>query len=294
MAAWRVDSYFINVGIGDGAIHLLVQNNAIVGSVLIDGGMFIAAPRLAATIKEIKKKYNVTPLSFNSIVVTHWDDDHYLGLVRFLMEDVYEAKGPNPQPEYIQDGKTIFYYPYTGLKKEPWKKFCKFDNDRLSFQIDDKSTEGLCAAVASTRCIGYDFFTGRDATQWSTGINLKLLANRATIKDLEKAIPANSSPLFLCVGADNYFINEDIPTPETALQKDPKKADVMNASSIMCLVMWPPVVGRPPRVSLYTGGDAEEEQEEVLVKWMGAPNSKAISPASILCLFGWWGSWSPQ
>lgn len=61
MSAWRVGSYFINVGLGDGAIHLLLDENKmekhdqVVSAVLVDGGIR-GDDHIVKTIEEIMTK----------------------------------------------------------------------------------------------------------------------------------------------------------------------------------------------------------------------------------------------
>ncbi|VUC24972.1 unnamed protein product [Clonostachys rosea] len=176
--SYSIDSFHINIGTGDSAIHLLVKNpdkdspiladpppaNAptILRATLIDGGKQRAKPRKGATsspvasanapenikaaIKEIKQRYVMGErgsdkkeddyMRFDSIVVSHWDSDHYGGIVSLIQHDFEDqlkriaTTGParkteleskscryflyaNPADKTIVNGlRTTFYAPY--------------------------------------------------------------------------------------------------------------------------------------------------------------------------------------
>ncbi len=84
---WRAGLYFINVGLGDGAIHLLFDESKtpkreqIVSAVLIDGGLR-GDDQVVTTAEHIMNEYgfngNFTDdIWFRAVVITHWDRDHY-------------------------------------------------------------------------------------------------------------------------------------------------------------------------------------------------------------------------
>lgn len=93
MDTFQVHSYHINVDVGDAAIHLLVKNSVIpVSVVLIDagrdshGGFWIDD----FCQRWLKTKYSWPEpgkVKFDTVVVTHWDDDHYGGVLELLRTD---------------------------------------------------------------------------------------------------------------------------------------------------------------------------------------------------------------
>lgn len=141
-----VDSIHINIGQGDCAIHLLIQHPTdtrptIIRATLIDGGprtLFVSASIINA-IAKIKNKYNfpvcTNDLKFDSVVVTHWDTDHFQGVVDLMENDITNQLRNIPDPtdisevrcsyfKYGGDGRkdplTTFYAPYWNAKPE-WR-----------------------------------------------------------------------------------------------------------------------------------------------------------------------------
>jgi glyoxylase-like metal-dependent hydrolase (beta-lactamase superfamily II) len=162
-AKYEIDSHFINIGIGDGAVHVLLEkkNNkpqCIVRTVLIDGGLETAKETLAAAISDIRKKYH-TQFRFDAIVITHWDEDHYGAVTEMLYLDA-KATG---ESTYIDRNRTKVYLPWTGWNKIPPKgkfKLTEFGTCKLCVRVDSGQYVSLCEAVVSTNCLGYDLFTG--------------------------------------------------------------------------------------------------------------------------------------
>lgn len=112
--SYAVDSFHINIGTGDAAIHLLVESSdpsgvsdpdpgatpkpTILRSALIDGGEYqknVGASDIRDTIANIKKRYELGVrdsegdgrMRFDSIMVSHWDSDHYGGVKKLLEDD---------------------------------------------------------------------------------------------------------------------------------------------------------------------------------------------------------------
>jgi hypothetical protein len=100
--AWRVHTWQLNIGVGDSAIHLLVDEKDSLGgmqkpvvqrAVLIDGGEnMTSGEKIANAITMIERQYAFPvsangQLRFDSIVITHWDSDHYQGIQGLLEED---------------------------------------------------------------------------------------------------------------------------------------------------------------------------------------------------------------
>ena len=113
MSTWRIDLFQITVPVGDCAIYLLVEvsgmtrtsRNIVHGAVLIDGGKpeKFCVSRIRNTIQLINSTYKFAEgqgfqdpgtddtdgnrkLRFDSIVITHWDWDHYDGVLGILMD----------------------------------------------------------------------------------------------------------------------------------------------------------------------------------------------------------------
>ncbi|KAF3104127.1 hypothetical protein TWF102_000174 [Orbilia oligospora] len=103
---YGVDSYHINVGAGDCAIHLLTRFTyqggnetipRIKRAVLVDFGWEqghqwgSGYEGLKQTLGVIRRKYNLdSDLKFDAVVITHWDGDHFHGLWPFIHYDMTE------------------------------------------------------------------------------------------------------------------------------------------------------------------------------------------------------------
>jgi hypothetical protein len=102
MATTTVHSYHINVDHGDSAIHLLVTNatpHQILSAVLIDGARPGHEADICRVIRHIRqsRQYDCSlqrndddlqTMRFDSIVVTHWDIDHWGGIKALLENDL--------------------------------------------------------------------------------------------------------------------------------------------------------------------------------------------------------------
>lgn len=135
---YEFHSFHLNIGTGDGSIHLLatVSGDSTVKpgveqAILVDGGEKPkeALPCIKETIELIERMYTLpagdTCLKFKRILVTHWDADHYYGLVAFLrqgFQDALEAASDKSDLNKIQlpflyyesDGTpaTVLHAPY--------------------------------------------------------------------------------------------------------------------------------------------------------------------------------------
>lgn len=108
---YRVDSIHLNIGVGDSAIHLLVKYHdewapegppskkvrakpTIFRACLIDGGEGCSFQKIDNAIKKIEEIYRLPPnqesLKFDSVVITHWDTDHYKGIVDLVNDKLTE------------------------------------------------------------------------------------------------------------------------------------------------------------------------------------------------------------
>ncbi|KAI0467053.1 hypothetical protein F4859DRAFT_518482 [Xylaria cf. heliscus] len=98
---YEVHSIHINVGPGDSGIRRLVylvpagpKPFRVVRACLIDGGMPRYEEGTAKTIVDIRNKYGIgnhavdaTLMCFDSVVITHWDHEHYLGIRDYIQEE---------------------------------------------------------------------------------------------------------------------------------------------------------------------------------------------------------------
>lgn len=134
-----IASYHINIGTGDSAIHVLEKPTTsddpkgYLHAVLVDGGLRTASTVLKSAIESISRNYLKDEIiKFDAIVVTHWDKDHYGGVVGLLKEDfLKQSKGKkgldkktlrSTYMKYDKDSLdclTTFYAPYWGPEWNP-------------------------------------------------------------------------------------------------------------------------------------------------------------------------------
>ena len=127
---YEIHSLHINVGNGDGAIHLLVEPgadknpNVVHRAILVDGGKTTALDQIQKTIQYIEDTYKIVDtdgseqrdptvatkppfqLRFDGIVVTRWAVDHSAGVLALINKQLL-ADQPDPTiPRMAADGKT--------------------------------------------------------------------------------------------------------------------------------------------------------------------------------------------
>ncbi|KAK4040195.1 hypothetical protein C8A01DRAFT_35797 [Parachaetomium inaequale] len=134
-AVYGVESFHINVQAGDSAAHLLVQFSGttpagnpvgdkpyVLSAVLIDGGdnAHEGPDRVWRFIQALRDRYDFKspPLSlnpeglakFDSVVITHWDKDHYDGLAKVLCLDARNTVTHNPDIKQASIQISFFKY----------------------------------------------------------------------------------------------------------------------------------------------------------------------------------------
>ena len=129
MVNWFVESYTVNIGLGDGAIYLLLDADLVPprvkSAVLIDSGTEKGAIHIQHQINKIKARrfLNGEELVFTSIVITHWDGDHYLGVEATIRANIVDlpsnqhaCKVMHPYQANPQPGapKTTINFPIPG------------------------------------------------------------------------------------------------------------------------------------------------------------------------------------
>lgn len=302
----RVDSFHISVTEGDCAIHLLVDTNSksekhvVKAAVLIDGGRFIGTRDnvtvlghpVLKTMKWIEDNYQADKpscrLQLNSIVVTHWDRDHYEGIVSILRKAAADAKGVRNIPWLKWDEKgnpmTHFYCPNKAKIEIP-NRFEKPEN-LLYVNGLDSIGEKYFSVNPATRIIKillegnyYEFaqFHSTDSDIWDVlGVDLfrnKPLSTAPTKKLtlpqlIEKHGLSKKTPGLLCIGVAGRNMGDPPSTLSTLLLKD-GAVTAVNQSSIAAIVVWPPNgTSRIPRVSHYFAGDLGQTYEEPIQKWL--------------------------
>lgn len=139
--SYLVHSFHINVGVGDAAIHLLVElkdkQYRVIRAVMIDAGDNVndAPSNVRTTIENLGSAYvwDQNQLKLDAVIITHWDSDHYKGLPRILLDDIEEQKAkmkekahvagedPPTDDELIKNVQISFFKYANASGKEPAK-----------------------------------------------------------------------------------------------------------------------------------------------------------------------------
>ncbi|KAF5980594.1 hypothetical protein FCOIX_4735 [Fusarium coicis] len=287
---YAVVSYFINVGQGDSAVHVLRSKHSshVTAAVLIDGGRPQAAVAISTAIARIRNEIN-NQFVFKSIVVTHWDHDHYGGVMVMLYQDWQNHIANNVAMSYVDWTQTTLYCPFKAIDGLHYNfPNIKIDlgdggNNYILFFEAAGHWYPICRVVLGTYAIGYNMFTGcqhieenlwQNTVQPPPGLENSL----DEVYEYARELKDRKRPIFLIYGVDGYTFTDVWVAPEPSwkgrLRKD------RNASSIMALVIWPipfeADTNHQMRVSLYTGGDAEEELETGMMGWLGMARERTI------------------
>lgn len=293
MSEYGLDSFHIAVGQGDAAIHLLVQlpadpttQSTVIRACLIDGGNTsggnhkatykgVGARGISRTMEHIKTKY-ICPngLRFDSIVVTHWDADHYKGIVELIRFDIDSQTKTGADPntllvsfmKYKDNSRatpeTVFYAPYW------WERSAK-DNADANFYEDPTAMGYLgCKYTAKGAADKICLLNTGDirGTNFLTNTALPVKSPAKDIKspiDLVTANPPEAGyPGIYCVCTNVHVLGT------TTLDVVDHKGTETNQSSICSMVIW-----QSGRVSHYFAGDATFDVEKEVSKWSGMDGS---------------------
>jgi hypothetical protein len=257
---YRVDNWQIPVPIGDASAHFLVevidQNPRVITAFFMDGGDNAqhhggddtAYGKIAEALPVMDRKYG-TQWTFDAIVTTHHDKDHYRGLEELLPSTlpVQTARGNHHggtyRDAYFSNNLTY----YRGNNDDPFVKW---------------QPSACTAVIAGENAIGVDIFSRTrmflrhglvdlaDLNSHDHGKGIKLFTNGP--HQLRR-------PRFAVVGANGFGVHTQSPdqiTPGTPTE---------NQKSLLAVVYWP----ANGRTSYFTGGDGNPKVElEGVVPWM--------------------------
>lgn len=288
-----VESFHINVGLGDSAIHVLCQavgNKRIAKSaVLIDGGLArdAATRNIVKTIEDIEKSYSnlgpKNPLQFRSIVITHWDADHWRGINRLLQRELDEG-GKFEDDRYSRfyyDGVgtnefgTTVYAPTTWTGPKTQKKgegMTITGNKKCVFSFNGVE---LANAMVGSSIIGYDFFTNEKPSEW-------VYSDIDTFKELIGDKPKREVGMY-CVASDLNIIGlvrrkrrTGLKVTDTLFNQMPTKT---NQQSIAAIILW-----KNWHVSHYFAGDLDFWGEGLIAEWLEKNLVPNKTPYNITCV----------
>ncbi|KAI1161146.1 hypothetical protein F5B18DRAFT_674876 [Nemania serpens] len=249
MTDYAIDSYFLNVENGDSAVHVLYSNTGglfkFEAAVLIDGGQARFADPVHQFLVDLRDTYYEFRLT--AVVITHWDNDHYGGIMTSLQNgNLHNFFGPD----------TVIYFPATDHNtKLTAFGFTLDQNHHLLY-----NNVFLAQVKLGIQALGVDVFSGQSQV---------VAANAQGFADIFKADNTklkDGRPILLCIAVDGIVIG----SPALSQQPPPPANQfTSNDSSIALVAVWPDVnTNDPVRISLYSAGDSSESQERALVYWL--------------------------
>ena len=288
---YSVNYYQVNAGTGDCEIVLLLNNKkqTIEKAVLIDGGEPTAyyLMNIRKTFDSIKQAFSLKTLKFDAVIITHWDEDHYRGILELMSQDWDKASARVPWLKYNENTNhpdSILYIPYrfppsrgnltyVEGKETPPNLYLCLGNDKICKVISD-SKNGSPTSLSKLRPFN---------TNSSDLIGRELfndLYNKESLKPNKVNSPAGlvgiysselkGRPGLFCVAANYQYLSggstENKDKDLSPANKDaPGDSSLTNRSSIVCLVIWP---GENIQITHYLAGDAPLALEEAVVQWM--------------------------
>jgi len=91
---WAVESYHFKVEVGDCGFHILFDGAKVQKVVLVDGGTYrIEEDIVTKGSKKLQTLYGMVKgtLKIDTIVMSHWDKDHYGAMARKFQRDVQQG-----------------------------------------------------------------------------------------------------------------------------------------------------------------------------------------------------------
>ncbi|KAF3111835.1 hypothetical protein TWF706_011565 [Orbilia oligospora] len=249
---WTVDNWQIPVPLGDCSVHLLVEDKKIRRAFIMDGGKkadgIDPIVPILNTLSLIDKKYADTNWTFDKWVVTHWDEDHYEGVLSLLES---KTKGPGL---YCGAGYDHLNSQTVVERIEKVIKHCKFQN-----------------LVSGEHLLRRDLFTRRF---WppddDCSSDLKNLAetNNKTINQPDDPY-FNNAPHFTVIGAGGYTVIPSHEAEKVTVSKCFMEGSTIskNETSILSLLHWP----QHKAGAYFTGGDGNPKAElDAIIPLLGA------------------------
>lgn len=303
MSYYQFDSFHVNVGSGDGAIHILSSpllngRRKVERAFFIDGGRTSAKDNINTTILWIQENFfcpnpynDDSFLMFDAFVITHWDGDHYDGVIAFLKDELrHRDDWQGPEAYYIR--RAWYEWPSKagdpkqpqGVIYTPWtwqggNGFSVIDNhlgQESLFGVNSKNL--LVVRTNFKNLLGRNFLV--QDQQGGTPLDLN---NMKTLPDLLKMNPVqnpvqgvgenfDSWPAMYCIAAEGMPLTQKKPTLGHHTAK--------NMSSIVFILIWG-FRTNPEHyiISHYFAGDAPGNLEVELRSFMNgwAPVSMKLS-----------------
>ncbi|KAL6690951.1 hypothetical protein J3F84DRAFT_403979 [Trichoderma pleuroticola] len=294
MAHYRVESFHINVGAGDAAIHLLTSEpvfgdsrRLVEQAWMIDGGRAPGGAVQAALeniIRQIEREYvcqqpslQENPnqaayryLYFDGFVITHWDGDHYEGVIAYLFKLARDAANNNIGTTNPLILDRVFYDKQTWKPKSwfyaPWKinkTNMDIDNENnLAIQVQDNAGETRVALGTLRARWDYQALLGRnffkswdDDNSWQ-----QHWPQMGTLDGLLAVNPPRQPGMRQYAKFPGLYC---VAVSERCLYKGANALHTpQNKSSIVLLVIW-----GDKHISHYFAGDAHDTLEKDVADW---------------------------
>ncbi|KAI0436966.1 hypothetical protein F4803DRAFT_571725 [Xylaria telfairii] len=316
---YAVDSFHINVAVGDCAIHLLVEESMqtkrpIKAAVLIDAGTKSGGKKTKngqenSAFRRMLQYIQTSPaygiqLQFDTVVISHWDEDHYGNLRQALREDlVWSLSKKLPYLKYENNGTpaTYFYAPNVGGKQghngpdyssedpnDPTlegnidnmqvRTYIRLQPDGTKIKVDllEVKSGGTFYPVGLFRCatdqphrdrnvLGVNFFNNRR-------VNEVIRDNEPYgVGDLLRDNPAKAGDYFSVPGIYCIGVNQQtFPNGKPTTQVIPETVTKTNRVSIASVVLWDDGSDdkQEIRCSHYSAGDADDANENKFFGWL--------------------------
>ncbi|OCT52851.1 hypothetical protein CLCR_09415 [Cladophialophora carrionii] len=305
MSYYQFDSFHVNVGSGDGAIHILsspLQNGGrkVERAFFIDGGRTTAKAYINLTIARIQENFfcpnpydDGSFLMFDAFVITHWDGDHYDGVIAFLKDElVHVDNRQDPEAYYIRrawygwptnpnDPKQPHTVIYTPWKWLGGNGFSVVGNNLARENLFGTGYIGTNLLVVRTNfenLLGRNFLAQDQQGGTSLDLNnMKTLPALLQMNPVENPVQGvgenfESWPAMYCIAAEGM--------PLTRKKLPLGHHTAKNMSSIVFILIWR-IRPNPERyiISHYFAGDAPGNLELELKNFMDgwAPISMKLS-----------------
>ena len=269
---------------------------------MIDGGDRgdIRVKNIKRVMERIGEKYKLPKGQFklDAMVITHWDRDHYFGVLKLLDDDLMSTN--TSQVSFLKydltsgDPLSFLYIPYADSKRAraSYKinyspspptgtgefvlttsdgrrtRICKYLAD-MPPQKDSvlNSNPKELATGDISELIGRDLFTNYRPT----------LAEVVSAADPKKLVKAHNAtmPGLYCVAANNRYLKGGKTSDDLKNGGTPT-----NRSSIVCMI-----IRKDGMTSHYLAGDAYQDLEAKVIDWTGLePLDPAKPPSGTLTL----------
>ncbi|QYT02763.1 hypothetical protein H0G86_009755 [Trichoderma simmonsii] len=277
ITSWKVINYQIPVPIGDCSAHFLVDADTrhVHKAFLMDGGTnagnYAAWAQILKGLRFIDLELG-NNWTFDSWVVTHWDEDHFRGVKDLLVNPGIKftrckRKGGTITKSDPESFASLYFSPKSVLCCGAWDipvmfkgggdflhPFVKENEYRRWDGLDakERSKQGkkLLRCIWGENLIGLDLFTRSFQFNRNTG---NLYKDEPLLRDVPETFSTTvllgnpeTIPRFCVVGANGYGIGRS-----DACKPEPKR----NETSILALLYWPD----KQLCSYYTGGDGHTD-----------------------------------